>query len=342
MILTCLSSILKGYASNLDFELGNEPDLYPTQKYLQPITGEQLGHDVNHLKTLLTETLGAYYHSSSIVGPDVASATSDTYVTDFLRAVDVTSVKAVTWHQYYGGAELKYLANYTDPVILDTYVYEAHSIHQVVSAVRPDLPVWQGETSSTYAPPGNGIDETYVAGFMLLDKLGLNAKLGISLFVRQTFYGFWFALVDQDLLPRPNYWVSLLYRNLVASTVLNTTVTMTGNDPMRMRMYAHCTSDRVQHMRGAVTLYGVNMFSREVTVDLDTHFTVDQYLLTSGASNNLTDTNIKLNGNILKLTDNDDLPALSPFRILKADKICMPPMSMAYYVLQDARAAPCM
>ena len=36
------------------------------------------------------------------------------------------------------------------------------------------------------------IDETFVAGFMLVDKLGLSAELGLSLVVRQTFYGFWF------------------------------------------------------------------------------------------------------------------------------------------------------
>ena len=68
------------------------------------------------------------------------------------------------------------------------------------------------------------IDETFVAGFMLVDKLGLSAELGLSLVVRQTFYGFWFALVDESFEPRPNYWLSLAFKRLVGREVLQVQV----------------------------------------------------------------------------------------------------------------------
>ena len=68
------------------------------------------------------------------------------------------------------------------------------------------------------------IDETFVAGFMLIDKLGLSAELGLSLEVRQTFYGFWLALVDQRFEPRPNYWLSLAFKRLVGREVLQVKV----------------------------------------------------------------------------------------------------------------------
>ena len=59
---------------------------------------------------------------------------------------------------------------------------------------------------------------------MLVDKLGLSAELGLSLVVRQTFYGFWFALVDQSFEPRPNYWLSLAFKRLVGREVLQVKV----------------------------------------------------------------------------------------------------------------------
>ena len=71
---------------------------------------------------------------------------------------------------------------------------------------------------------------SYVAGFMLLDKLGLNKCLiWVNMFVRQTFYGFWFTMVDQALYPTPDFWISLIYKQLVGKVVLETEVTVFGS-----------------------------------------------------------------------------------------------------------------
>ena len=49
-------------------------------------------------------------------------------------------------------------------------------------------------------------DNTYFQAFILyrlMDKLGVSAKMGLDLVVRQTYFGFCFALVDENFLPRP-------------------------------------------------------------------------------------------------------------------------------------------
>ena len=261
-------AIRNGYATNLDFQLGNEPNGYPGEKYLTPISATQLGKDVTFLRRLLDTDFQAYLSGSIIVGPDIGGDASGQFIVDYLRSVDADVLKAVTWHHYYGGGELKYVENYTDPALLDSYIKHAQvSVETVRKSAQPQVPVWQGETSSTVSPAGNGIEETFVAGFMLLDKLGLNAKLGMELFVRQTFYGFWFALVDDSLQPRPNYWIARLYKNLVGRHVLNASVSVAGDlNDSRVRMYAHCTARTGAYPDGTVTVFGMNLMDNDVTL----------------------------------------------------------------------------
>ena len=56
---------------------------------------------------------------------------------------------------------------------------------------------------------------------MLLDKLGISARYGIDVVMKQAFYGFWFSLLDNQFEPTPNYWVALLFKRLVGQEVLD-------------------------------------------------------------------------------------------------------------------------
>ena len=50
-----------------------------------------------------------------------------------------------------------------------------------------------------------------------MDKLGVSAKMGLDVVVRQSYFWFDFALVDENYLPRP---VSSLIRGRCPSNVL--------------------------------------------------------------------------------------------------------------------------
>ncbi|KAK3721868.1 hypothetical protein QZH41_011505, partial [Actinostola sp. cb2023] len=116
-----------------------------------------------------------------------------------------------------------------------------------------------------------------------MDKLGLAARLGAEIAVKQTFFHGNYALVDDGLNPTPNYWLSLLHKRFVGQKVLNV---KNGLDEKRIvRVYAHCTDTKSgQYDRGAVTVMVLNLSPISdvvltLTGTLGDH-RVDQYLLT--------------------------------------------------------------
>lgn len=65
------------------------------------------------------------------------------------------------------------------------------------------MKIWMGETASAFGGGAPGLSDTYVAGFMWLDKLGMGAVNGIDLIVRQSFYNGYYALINEQSLPNP-------------------------------------------------------------------------------------------------------------------------------------------
>lgn len=63
----------------------------------------------------------------------------------------------------------------------------------------------------------------FVSGFLWLDKLGLAAASGYRVVIRQTFFHGCYALVGEDAVPNPDYWLSLLHKRLVGVGVLRVT-----------------------------------------------------------------------------------------------------------------------
>ena len=336
-------SIKQGYSGNLDFELGNEPDLYHAGHGHVIINGTQLGNDVIFLRKMLNgEKYGPYFKNSMIVGPDIAVNT--VYMTDFLNTAGGV-VRGVTWHHYYGGGELKYVNNYTDTQILDSYIRRVKGVAWgIMNSSYPDLKSWQGETCTTYSPPGSDIDISYVAGFMLLDKMGLNAELGVEVFVRQTFYGLWFALVDHALHPTPAYWISLLYKRLVGRNVLETNAIVPdkSKNSRAARFYAHCTPSSAGYPKGAVTLYGMNLFDIQLHVKLLEGFELDQFLLTPGGWGGLTSRFIALNDEILVMPDDHNLPHIEGQPLPAGMALNLPSKTLGFFVIKNAEAAACM
>jgi heparanase 1 len=202
--------------------------------------------------------------------------------------------------------------------------------------------LFQGETSSTFAPVGSNIDESYVAGVMLLDKLGLSASLGLKLVVRQTFYGFWFALVNEKLEPTPNYWVALMYSRLVGKTVLK--VDVKGVDGDKVRVYGHCTKPGAGRLpNGTITLYAMNLDKEPVKLKLGGMLAQSQiyeYLLTPGDMYDLQSTSIRLNGNTIKMVDENTLPEFVGNSLPAGLSFTLPPYTFAFYVIGWPKGGP--
>ena len=344
-------SLQQGYASNLDFELGNEPDLYFLNKNMVVISGKQLAEDYKQLRGILDRDFDARFASSKIYGPGLAfvlpirsPVNSLLFLAEFLMHLDEGVIEAVTWHHYYGGSELKYRENYTDPDILNQYVTESSRLVSVVKRSRhPDINIWQGETSSTNAPSGTILEESYIAGFMLLDKLGVSARFGMKLVIRQTFYGFWFALVDEKLNPVPNYWVALLYRALVGTHVLNVTDGLTTS--RYVRVYANCVARTTSaYSKDAAVIYAMNLGESDVYLDMSSIGSrVYEYLFSPGDEKDPSSTKIRLNDQLLLMTDNSTLPNLMQYgrTVTSSKHVLLPSTRFAFYVIDDAGAGAC-
>ena len=182
---------------------------------------------------------------------------------------------------------------------------------------------------------GTGLEETFVAGFMLIDKLGLSARVGLSLVVRQTFYGFWFALVDQKLDPRPNYWLSLAFKRLVGQRVLAAyTDTSPPERQPRVRVYAHCASKQSGYTAGSVVVYAMNICNEtsRVFFNVSNSHVVNQFLFTA-PQGNLTSTAIELNGELVSMVSDTQLPTFKAQRVVSDSGVEMPPYSIAFYVI---------
>ena len=123
------------------------------------------------------------------------------------------------------------------------------------------------ETSTAYGGGAPELSDRFVAGFLWLDKLGYSARNGVNVVVRQTLFGGHYAMVAPDLMPNPDWWVSVIYKQFVSEKVLE----LTPTDKLdRVRLYAHCTPERVLiNNVSAVTIYGMNIDKVPVPVRQD-------------------------------------------------------------------------
>ncbi|XP_041042096.1 heparanase isoform X2 [Carcharodon carcharias] len=331
---------------NMSWELGNEPNSFRKKAHIK-IRGTQLGEDFEHLYSLL-HTFRIFNHTG-LYGPDIGQPGKRATVT-LLKGFLKTGGKvldAVTWHHYYVNGRNASLKDFLSPQVLDSLVLKINQIFEVASKIVPDKKVWLGETSSAFGGGAPDLSDKYVAGFMWLDKLGLSAKLGIDVVIRQALFGAGFyQLVDRTLDPLPDYWLSLIYKKLVSTKVLNVSaVHRDAASNGTLRVYMHCTNPNSQiYQKGSVTMFALNLSDQDKRILLCCSLfnkTV-QFLLQPGDSEEgLYSQSVQLNGELLKMVDRKTLPTIKGKALQPGSPIILPAHSYAFYVVQDAKAPAC-
>ncbi|XP_053505449.1 heparanase [Ictalurus furcatus] len=331
----------------MSWELGNEPNSYEKKAAIR-VNGSQLGEDFLHLRKILQKS--ELYSSSGLYGPDTSQPREHRkdLLTGFLES-GAEAIDACTWHHYYVNGRDASLEDFLDPKVLDMLAVKTDEVLKLVHFLSPGKKVWLGETSSAYGGGAVGLSDTFVAGFLWLDKLGLAAKLGLDVVMRQVLIGSGtYHLVDNNLDPLPDYWLSLLYKKLVGPEVLDIQVlTSSGRQARLLRVYLHCTNkESSSYRKGAATLFALNLSKKQVVIKLPalvSNSTVEVFVLQSAepGENGLRSRSVRLNGDVLKMVDERTLPPLQGVELPPGEHLKLPALSFAFYVLKRAAASVC-
>ncbi|XP_047366033.1 heparanase-like [Vespa velutina] len=332
----------KGSKMNLDWQLGNEPNSFH-HVFNRTITAEQLAKDYYQLRNLLNKV---GYQKSFLVGPEVNhigdSNKGQSYAEIFLEK-DKDSINYVTWHQYYLNGHEAQVNDFINPSTFYFLPMQIDSMLKTIKKSRKSISMWLSETSSAYGGGAPGLSDRYIAGFLWLDKLGYSAKAGINVVIRQSLFGGYYAMIGPDLLPNPDWWISVIYKQFVSEKVLNI---LSPKSSEYIRIYAHCTPKASLINRvPAITIYGMNLdkSSAKIIIQgifhrLNKNIKIFLYSLTS---DHLTSRNIRMNGEILKLQNDGKLPPFHPIIMNPTQIIILPPFSMVFMVIHGVHVPAC-
>ena len=192
--------------------------------------------------------------------------------------------------------------------------------------------------------PTNGIvnaTKTYLDGFWYLDALGTISNLGQKIFARQALWG---GLIDSKYNPMTDYYVGLLFNNLMGKNVLH----IKSNDD-KLRVYAHCTKHGWLNniaLKNAVSVSYINLYEESVDIMYDKNniglSDVYLWILTPGdIDDGLYATTIALNGIKLALDNNGKLPNLNGNKINGGDSITVPSQSYGFFVFTQTTITQC-
>ncbi|KAH0947164.1 hypothetical protein HN011_010484 [Eciton burchellii] len=333
----------KNQGMELDWQLGNEPNSFK-HVFDVTISAVELAKNYDRLRELLNE---AGYVESILVGPEVNHVgelnwIGEKYAETFLRNQKNT-VDYVTWHQYYlNGREAK-AKDFVNPLIFDWLPTQIKGMEKFITASGKNVSMWLSETSTAFGGGAPELSDRFIAGFLWLDKLGCSASAGLNVVIRQSLFNGNYAMISPDLMPNPDWWVSVFYKQFVSEKVLKLPI---SNNLDYVRLYVHCTPKKALIARvPAVTIYGINIDKIPVHVEIPELFTqrnnIVKVFLYSLTADYLQSSEIKMNGEVLKLQENGDLPPFRPIILDVMEPILLPPYSMAFIIIHGFEVAAC-
>ncbi|XP_043266874.1 heparanase-like isoform X2 [Venturia canescens] len=327
----------------VDWQLGNEPNSFP-HAFGRTVTAEQLGRDYSRLRAILNLS---GYQPSILVGPEVnhigdENHHAEEYAKVFLENNE-NSVDYFTWHQYYLNGRQAHVKDFINPSTFKYLAMQIEGINTMIKSTGQKIKMWLSETSTAYGGGAPELSDRFVAGFLWLDKLGYSATTGVAVVVRQSLFGGNYAMVGPDITPNPDWWVSVLYKQLVSKKVLRL---VTANDSPTVRLYAHCTPESALINRvPAITLYGMNIDAAPAKISIQRiqalqkkGATVFLYILTAS---HLQSSEIRMNGETLKLKPDGTLPPFKPIILDLSHSINLPGYSMIFMTIHGADVPAC-
>ena len=274
-------------SSNLDllWSIGNEPDLWP----IHNVNVTQLGADTKILKTLLANyNLGTDVYGASFAGPNANSAKEY-----FIASKG--NLQGLTVHDYPLARNCN-IPSYLNPSPTLGMGKELQAISQLKSQYADaDVILTLEETAGSYGGGCENITDRYASGFYWLHALNVVGASGFDRVHRQDIAGWSFTggmshyqlagppgwVSGGNLLtPHPDWFSTILWKQIMGTNVLNTTVT--GSDTSDFIAHMWCTANTP----GVVTLSWLNFGGNDIALTVNGVNTVPriEYTLTSSPS----------------------------------------------------------
>ena len=318
-------------------EFVNEPNYIDITGFPKGYTVEDYGRDFDIFARWLREN----YPEVLLVGPSSATTEkgihpilddSGKYVrmaptTDMLNACKETC-DIFSYHYYNGTSERGAAAGGHWPVEMATSedylsVAECAVRYYLKMSAKyiPGSPLWVTESGDA-ACGGNTWGSTYLDVIRSANELGIFTKLTDGIIFHNTLASSDYGWLDHHSFdPRPNYFLILLWNQLVGDKVYNSGIEIQEG----AHVYAFSRKDGKD---GAVYLVINNSMAESTTVELPG--SAEIYVLTGNGS--LRSSTMCLNGKELVLDENSDLPALDGITV-SAGKLEVAPGSCAFIVL---------
>jgi heparanase 1 len=257
--------------------------------------------------------------------------------TDLLDAAGTEGLDAFSYH-FYGGVSQRCQPpgqrskDTIATALTPDWLNRTNRDEAFYSALRdkylPGKPLWLTETGEA-ACGGDPWASTFLDSFRYLNQLGTLARSGVQVVIHNTLAASDYALIDEDTLtPRPNYWSALLWRRMMGTTVLDAG----SSDIPGVYVYAHC----LRNQPGGVAILAINA-DRDAAHEVTVPEASMRYTL---ASDNLTTTQVALNGVDLVLDNKGNLPTLTGTPT-PAGKVTLAPTTITFLGVAKANNAAC-
>ena len=276
-------------------EFMNEPNLVAISGAPEGYDAKAYGRDFGLFRLLMKNASP----QTMILGPGAAG--EDAKEADLLTA-SASSLDVYSYHYYGALSERCHGASTPEATLSEQWLSgtdRALTFHQALrDRFMPGKPIWLTETADA-ACGGNPWAASFVDTFRYLDQLGRLARAGVQVVMHNTLAASDYGMLDENTLePRPKYWGALLWRRLMGTTVLDAGVPTT----LGLHVYAHCQ----RGARGGVSLLVINN-DRDAPHALTLPVASTRYTLDAAE---LSSTEVRLNGSVLKLGKTDRLPPM--------------------------------
>ena len=288
-----------------------------------------------------------------VVVPDTTWMTD--WFNEFLELLNEEEKPDIVTHHLYSlgpGSDPNVWTKTLNATYLDQIIPLAAEVQRTLSKSAPSAKIYIGEAGGAYNSGRDNVTNSFNSGFWYLDQMGIFASYGHGAYCRQTLIGGFYSLLDAFTYePNPDYYNLLLWQRLMSTTVLKTTA---ASGDGNLRAYAHCTRD----VPGAVTILLINL-SNVTQYEIDdidlvgsrgnimSYGARNEYLISSASlSTNMSDIlqskKVLLNGNLLEVYGDYEIPALDPVVIEKQYTIDLKPLTYGFFVFPDARISLCL